>query len=44
MTKFKLLDWEENGHHDSYFFLALWNPETGEAEKVMTVATAFHSV
>lgn len=44
MTKIKLLDWEENGHHDSYFYLAVWNPETGAPEKVLTGSTAFHSV
>ena len=38
---YRLADWEENGYHDSYFYVALWNEGTQQVESVEYGATAY---
>lgn len=39
--RYYLCDWEENGYHDSYFQVALWNEATQAVERVEYGATAY---
>jgi hypothetical protein len=39
--KYRLCDWEENGYHDSYGYIAYWNDETNQVEKTEYWATAY---
>lgn len=41
MPKYKLVEWEENGYHDSYGYIAYWDSETGELSRMCHWATAF---
>lgn len=39
--KFRLCDWEENGYHDSYFYMAYWDEATSSVKKMETGSTAY---
>lgn len=41
MPKFKLCEWEDNGHHDSYFYGAYFDDATGTIETTSLGATAY---
>jgi len=38
---YKIVEWEDNGYHDSYFYGVLFDDATGKMESVMIGATAF---
>lgn len=43
MPKYKLVEWEENGYHDSYGYIAYWDSETGKLDRYCHWTTAFGS-
>jgi hypothetical protein len=41
MAKYKLVEWEENGYHDSYGYIAYWDSEKKTIDRICHWATAF---
>lgn len=39
--KHKLISWEQNGYHDSYFYMIYWDSDLGEVAQVETGSTAY---